>query len=181
MFDAAPHTPQRTSWTVHLLQRLDAALGPGVWEKPMFDSSVDNQRPNAVVDSSVFREIGSGAYDLLFPQGSEKLSELYRATQVPQMQPTVRLVSSAPFAPLEFPLPAYPPLAKVTYIEGTVSFDLHLNSDSSSSPPILGMGHPFLQRAVESVIGRWKFPKEAANRDVHVAIEFTLNCKSDSQ
>lgn len=36
MFDPSPKTPEHTSWTIRLLGRLDAAMGAGVLERPMF-------------------------------------------------------------------------------------------------------------------------------------------------
>ena len=35
-FDASPHTPEQTSWTMQLLGRLDDAVGPGIMDRPIF-------------------------------------------------------------------------------------------------------------------------------------------------
>ncbi len=36
MFAVNPDTPKHTSWTMHLLTRLDRELGPGLWTSPRF-------------------------------------------------------------------------------------------------------------------------------------------------
>jgi hypothetical protein len=118
MFAAAPNTPEHTSWTMQLLNRLDQALGPGVMEKPAFSVSGEDQATETKLDPEVRRGLESGAYDELFPKAKEKLSSIYSAAKVRLPPPSVQLVGSLPFAPQGPAIPQYPPLARAARIQG---------------------------------------------------------------
>lgn len=66
MFDAAPHTPEHTSWTMSLLDRLEQAVGPGVLNSPIFPTAADTEAPPATADSAALQDLAAGKYDGLF-------------------------------------------------------------------------------------------------------------------
>jgi hypothetical protein len=174
MFDPSANTPEHTSWTMQLLGKLDQALGPGVLDKPMFPVTVE--APNAELDSKIQQELESGVFDELFPKADQKPSALYRATQARIPPPSIYLVSSVPFEPLEFAAPGYPPLSRLTHTQGSVSFVLVLDSDGNPTEPVFTLGHPLLRPAVRNSVLTWKFPKEAGNSSIWATIQFDLKC-----
>lgn len=184
MFDPNPKTPEHTSWTMHLLAKLDDAVGPGVMEKPMIPMlGNDDSSPH---DSSFakLREIGSGNYDGLFSGAPDKPSEVYRAAQQgPPPQPTVRLVESSPFQPIDPVLPRYPPIARLARVEGTVTFTIEIDSEGKPAPFVfwLEKGPPLLAGSVQNAAKEWNFPRGAPNREVRATIEFALNCHSQTK
>jgi len=177
MFDPSPHTPEHTSWTMRLLARLDKAVGPGVMERPIFDIPEERTKALAARGSENLSDISAGKYDLLFKSAPDKLSDLYKAAQIPPPAPTVRLVSSTPFQPEGFTSPGYPPLARLAHVEGLVSFTVDINLDGSTTNFVLGDGHPMLRAAAEKAASTWKFSKDAAGQRVTAAIEFATNCQ----
>src|SRR5277367_3290770 len=94
MFDPAANTPQHTSWTMALLERLDHAVGPGVMDKPVFAVLEEEKASGQSGDPMVLRDISLGKYDALFPGGPDKPSDLYRASQIHPAAPSVSLQSS---------------------------------------------------------------------------------------
>jgi hypothetical protein len=77
LFDKSPNTPAHTSWTMDVLSQLDEALGPGVWDKPIFPATPANeltspQRPSTL---TILEELKNGSYDSHFGS-TKKLSEL---------------------------------------------------------------------------------------------------------
>ncbi len=42
-------------------------------------------------------------------------------------------------------------------------------------------GNPLLRSAVSTGVAKWIFPPEAAGKEVHVAIDFKMNCESASR
>jgi TonB family protein len=175
MFDPAAKTPEHTSWTMHLLALMDQAVGPGVMDKPMFSVGEPEERP--VSETQSLRDVADGKYDHLFPNGPDKPSDLFRAAQVPPPVPKIRLVDSAPVAPDVFVPPAYPRIARIANVQGTVTFTVQVDPEGAASNLMLTSGHPLLQTAVQDVIASWKFPKSAAGEYVRASIEFQLNCK----
>ncbi len=178
IYDPNPRTPQHTSWTMRLLSHLDAALGPGVPEKPVFSLPDEPDAEATELDPVVESQLVSGAYNELFPGADEKASQLYRDAHVVLPKPSVQLVSSIPFKPTEEIVPQYPPLARVTHTQGTVSFSVLLDAEANPTLPTFTQGSPLLQAAIAEAVSRWKFPKEAANQLVSVVMEFSLNCLS---
>ncbi|HEV1993479.1 MAG TPA: hypothetical protein VGR03_04030 [Candidatus Acidoferrum sp.] len=176
MFDAVPNTPEHTSWTMQLLDRLASTLGPGVLDKPAFYSPTGDRKPAVPVEPEILGGLESGAYDNLFPKSDEKPSSIYRATQIPLAQPTVKLLTSSPFAPQDPALPKYPPLPRFARVQGPVSFTLV--PDTAGNPGSLSFvsGNPLLQGVVREVASTWKFPKAAAGQTISATIEFALNC-----
>jgi hypothetical protein len=175
MFDPAPNTPKRTSWTMQLLNHLDSELGPGVWDRPMFSILGNAETPPAVKDSATFTEIDSGKYDSLFPSAPDKLSDLYRASQIQPPTPIVKLLEST-LQPETFVPPAYPPLARLARVEGKVSFSFQVDGSGSTSDLVLENGHPVFTGVIKEAVAHWKFPVEVAGQHVQATIEFKTNC-----
>jgi hypothetical protein len=181
MFAAAPNTPEHTSWTMQLLNRLDQALGPGVMEKPAFSIPGEDQTTETKLDPEARRDLESGAYDELFPKAKEKLSSIYSAAQVRLPPPSVQLVSSSPFTPQDPAIPQYPPLAKAARIQGLVSFTIFLDANGSPAAPVFAQGHPLLLEAVRGAVRTWKFADAARDQTISASIQFSLNCPTSSK
>lgn len=176
MFDSAPKTPKQTSWTMGLLARIDQAVGPGVWDRPIFSTENASEKEVPAINSEHLEEIAAGKYDQFFKDAPDKPSDLYRAAQVRPALPTVHLLSSTPFAPERFVTPPYPPLAKLAHVEGIVSFTININEDGSTKDFSVESGHPILRPAVHEAADQWKFSKDTAGQKIHAAVEFALNC-----
>jgi TonB family protein len=178
MFDAAPHTPQNTSWTMALLDRLDGAVGPNVMSKPMFAYASDDKATVRVEDSATLEDLASGKYDSLFP-GADKLSELYQQSLRAAPLPSARLTSSEPTAPAIYVEPIYPAIAKAAHVEGTVVFRVGVDENGDATNFVLVSIPDCFQNAVKAAVAKWKFPKSSAGQQIQAAIEFHLNCPRD--
>lgn len=110
---ARANTPAQTSWTMRLLARLDAALGPNAMEKPIFAVADPMSPPSH--ENALFRELAAGHFDDLFPRTTVTLSELYKQAINPPPQPSVRIVSADP-SPASGGLPWYPPIARAAHV-----------------------------------------------------------------
>src|SRR5258708_7248124 len=133
MFDPAARTPEHTSSTMRLLNRLDDAVGPGVMDKPMFAIPDDGKPTAKDSDSEALRDLGAGKHDELFKGAPDKPSELYRSAQTRPPAPTVRLLDSVPFSPETFIQPKYPVLARMAGAEGVVSFKTDIDSSGAAA------------------------------------------------
>jgi hypothetical protein len=176
LFDPNAKTPEHTSWTMQLLSRLDAALGPGVMEKPAFSMPGDLAAQTPKLDPTIEKKLDSGMFDELFPGFNQKVSLLYREAQEIPPVPSIQLISSAPFNPLDLTLPQYPPLAKAARVQGIVSFSLILDGDANPTLPTFTEGNPLFRGAISDAVKRWKYPKEAAGQLILVVMDFNLNC-----
>lgn len=181
LFDRTPNTPERTSWTMKVLSRIDEVVGHSVMEKPIFSTGRDAGSGDAApgaTGSDLLNAIGRGAFDEIFGPGFGKPSQLLRdaraASTLPQ--PSVRLKSSDPFRPTSSHPPAYPPLARAARVDGDVSFILDVTPDGSVSNPKIVFGHALLRTATLDAIAAWKFPPEAAGQEIHGSVEFRTNC-----
>lgn len=179
MFDPAPKTPEHTSWTMRIMERLDQALGPGVMDKPIFAVSDSAEPPSDRSKSEPERELGLGKYDALFPGAPDVASDLYKSAQNPPPPPTVRLVSSSPFQPQKVVLPWYPPIAKLARVEGQVAFKVDVDANGDATNFVLESGHPLLRGAVQDAVSKWVFPADGANQHVEAVIEFKTNCPKE--
>ncbi len=132
MFDPGAKTPEHTSWTMQLLERLDQAVGNRVIDKPMLSLS-DEEEPTAPspADRAILQDLSEGKYDLLFRGSPDKPSDLYRASQKHPAVPTVQLLSSVPFQPEALGLPQYPAIAKVAHIQGPVSVEADVDANGA--------------------------------------------------
>lgn len=181
MFDPAANTPEHTEWTMRLLQRLDRAVGPGVMEKPVFLTPGAAETPGKITDVEVLRDLTAGNYDALFPGAAEKASDLYRASQIRPMLPSVRLMNIGPLEPEVFVAPEYSPIAKLAHIEGAVSFTIDTDFDGRVKNLNFESGAPALQESVRKVSNEWKFPQNPSALQIHAVIEFSLNCPVQSK
>ncbi len=181
MFDPAANTPQHTSWTMTLLERLDHAVGPGVMDKPMFAVVEEEKASGESGDPTVLRDISLGKYDALFPGGPDKPSDLYRASQIRPATPSVSLQSSSPFQPTVSNLPGYPAIARAARVEGAVSFRIKVDSNGNVKDVVFDSGPPLLRRSVENAVSEWKFPEGAFNQQIEATINFALNCSTPSK
>lgn len=132
--------------------------------------------PDKPSDPEILKQLETGKYDEPFQGASDKPSDLYRASQKRQPPPTVKLLNSLPIAPESFQRPRYPPLARVTHTEGAVSVKMDVDVDGAVTNIVFESGHPLLRAAVQDSISHWKFPKNAAPKQVEATIEFALNC-----
>ncbi len=164
-----------------LLERLDEATGPGVMDKPIFPTVEKEAPPTIELDSSTTRDLAEGSYDALFPGGSSKPSDLYRAAKSQPPLPIIRLVKSVPFAPADLVQPEYPPLARLAHISGAVSFRIDVDTNGGATNLTFESGNPILQSAVKTAVSGWKFPTDADNQSVEATIDFGLNCPPQSK
>jgi len=82
------------------------------------------------------------------------------------------------FHPKLFEAPPYSPLARAAHVEGQVTLTLTVKSDGRVASTGFLSGNPILQSAVAAGVAKWTFPMEAAGQEVHVAIEFKMNCQA---
>ena len=183
LFGKDTKTPKHTSWTMKLLDRLDQSLGPGVMERPAFDVGDTGVPAKSELNREIEQELASGAYDGLFPRTEHEPqpSALYRSSLVRPPEPTVRLLNSTPFEPLDPPLPAYPSLARATGTQGIVSFILQLDSEGNPTTALITSGHPLLANAAKESVEHWKFPSSAAGQSIFVSLQFKLNCPAKAE
>lgn len=175
MFDPRSDTPEHTSWAQGLLAQLDASVGPGVMDKPMFQTSESDPTSLTNKDSPELQDIAAGKYDSLFQEAPDKLSDLYRGSQLSDPIPTVRLTRVSPSTPISFPLPNYPPIARLAHIQGEITFTVEVDAKGYTLH-VFVYGARFLRESVENAIHGWKFAEGDSNRQFEGAIEFALNC-----
>lgn len=181
MLDGTANTPEYTSWTMRLLERLDQAVGHKVVDKPML--AVPEREVRAAEDThpAVLRDLSIGKYDALFQGAPHKASDLYRAAQNRPPPPSVRLLSSTSISPEVFVEPEYPPLAKLVGLEGVVSFTVEIDSSGAATDLTFESGHPMLREAVRKVVSNWKFPPSASGQRIQATIGFALNCRGRTE
>jgi TonB family protein len=175
MFGPAPKTPEYTSWTMQLMQRLDRATGPGVLDKPIFPILEENKplSGNAKTDVATLRDLSQAKFDVLFAGDPDKPSDLFHASQEPHSVPTARLIKSVPIKPTVFVQPVYPPLAKMARIEGLVAFRIKIGQDGEPTDLTFVSGHPLLRSAVNNAVASWRFPKTYAEQNVEITLDFS--------
>jgi len=176
LFDQAPKTPEHTSWTISLLGRLDQALGNTVMERPTFSIAETPAHSPRELTPKFADDLNQGFFDSLFDKAAHKPSELFREARMSHPRPNVELSNSSPFRPSAYELPKYPPLARLAHIAGQVNFTLGVTSDGKASNLKFLSGHVMLQKAVEGAVSGWSFPKEAADQEIRMTIEFKTNC-----
>ena len=182
MFDPRVRTPEHTAWTMQLLDRLDQAVGPSVMDKPIFAMPDTNSVRLSGNESPTLSELASGKYDALFAGAPHNPSQLYVAAQRPFAgMPDVRLLRSFPAIPDLITLPEYPPLARMTHIEGVVAFTIDLDRDGHSSNLLVASGNPLLRLAVTDAVRHWTFSPQPVPIQVQAAIEFKLHCGKEAE
>lgn len=177
IYGPAENVPGNISWTMHLLKRLDSAVGPGPEKtRPIFALPAEDRTPVQHPDSPALRELAAGRYDALFSGDPFKPSNLYKATQNPPPAPTVHLAGSTPVAPVAPAMPAYPPIAVLAHTEGSVTFNVKIGPDGRVTDVVFVSGPSLLRGAVREAVDKWKFPKDSSIRQVQATISFVLNC-----
>ncbi|HEY2467574.1 MAG TPA: energy transducer TonB [Terracidiphilus sp.] len=176
LFSSSPRTPENTSWSMAVLQKLDGALGPGVMKKPIFP--VETDQPEQPARSNLTDQLLDGTFDSLFGPQVKVSAIAQEATKGPPPPPTIQIESVSPIAPIEAELPKYPPIAKLARLEGLVEATFDVAEDgvvkniSFVNEPRLRM----LQPAVSESLSKWKFPQSAWGRSEKSSIRFQLNC-----
>jgi TonB family protein len=177
-FDAAPRTPENTSWTMGVLIRLDKALGPGVWDKPMFATGDGSAKPTP--GSELAQAIRDGKFDALF--GKEQLvSQIARdAEKAPPPPPSVDIESVLPIGPNSPTMPVYPAIAKAARVEGLVNVTFDIGLDGKAQNVVVVDGPRMLQQSVIDGLSNWSFPESAWGSSGRAAIRFRRNCPAGS-
>ena len=173
MFDPDPNTPPNTSQTMALLNKLDGVLGRGVLQRPMFDLSTHT---STKAHSEAIDELREGKFDALFKGDPDKPSQLYMESQKAYPAPTITLVSVSPIAPISPKFSPYPPIARLTHVEGLVRFGLKVSSIGTSSDIRFLSGPAMLKAYTIAAISKWKFSPAAAGKNIRGTIDFALNC-----
>jgi hypothetical protein len=182
MFDPKPNTPEHTSWTMQLLARLDQPFGPGVLDKPIMPTVVEEEPPLKDAQSSpLLLDLSAGKYDALFKDAPDRPSDLYRAAQIRPAIPSVHLQSSTPFQPIEPVLPKYPPIARAAHVEGAITFKIAVDEKGSVRDVIFDSGPGLLRGAVKDAVSSWSFSEEAFNQHVQATVDFSLNCPTKAK
>jgi outer membrane biosynthesis protein TonB len=149
-------------------------------EKPIFPGLGTVTPPEPVVHSPDLEKLGTGEYDLLFSGAPDKASDIYKAAQTQSASPSVHLVSSSPFTPVEFIAPVYPRIAQLANASSQVIVQLRVAEDGAATDVQYKTEHaPLFQGATEDAIRKWNFPKEAAGQRIEVVIDFKTNCQRD--
>ncbi len=174
-FEVAAKTPTYTSWSMALLQKFDASLGPGVMDKPIFPSLSGEMPSEPLATSTSLGELGEGKFDSLFSGAPDKPSDLYRAALAPPSLPSVE-VESLTVSPEALTLPEYPPLARMARVEGVVSVRIQIDQSGNVASLEFESGHPLLRPAVQSALSKWKFGAGAPGKTVRASLAFKLNC-----
>jgi TonB family protein len=159
------------------MSKLDQLLGSSVSDRPVFPS-FDEPKTTLPPESSLLRDIAAGKYDVLFERSPDKASDVYRIAKLPIPDPEI-FITLSPQLPAETLLPPqYPPIGRLAKIDGIVHVKFRIAKDGSTESVTVEDGHPMLRPATEQAVSAWRFPKEAANRDVQAAISFKSNCSA---
>lgn len=177
MFDPAhANTPVQTSWTMRLLGKLDAALGPGPMDKRIIAASAPAPLPSP--ETSSLDELAARQFDDLFPRTTVVLSDIYRQALHPPPTPSVHVVSAEP-TPSTSEVPQYPPIARFAHVSGRVQFTGKLGRDGH--PADLQMqGHALLKKSVETAVSAWTYINAAPGTDISGVVDFRDNCTSQT-
>ena len=175
LFDANPNTPENTSWTMKVLEQVDAATGPGGLDSPII--ATGGQGPIAPVsETATVRALRQGVFDPLFGADAEISQIIREAEEPPLPPPSVELISATPFMPIAPEMPHYPAIANAARQEGRVDFTFEVGSDGKVGNVVIISGNKLLEVSVREAVGKWKFPPEANGHSGKGTLEFKLNC-----
>lgn len=181
IFGEHAKTPQYTSWSRTLFEKLDRATGQSPWEKPVFPVPDSAPAVPPTSQSAVLQAIANGKYDEVFGDVSDRPSVLYRLAQNVPRQPITELMKSDPVRPSIFVDPIYPPIAKAARVHGTVDFHLAVGSNGVPKDVAIDSGPKMLWQATSDAIAKWKFSNDDSGKIVQGSIRFELNCASDAK
>jgi hypothetical protein len=176
IFGDRSRTPQYTSWSRTLFERLDEATGESPWTKPVFLVATNEPAQLSEPASAALQSISQGKFDKIFGKDSDYPSELYRSAQNVPRQPLIELTKSDPVRPAVYVNPAYPPLAKMARVHGTVEFHLLIGTNGSAENIAIDSGPKMLWQAVTDASAKWKFSQEDSGKTVQGSVRFGLNC-----
>ena len=178
IFGDQSKTPQYTSWSRTLFDKLDKATGESPWDKPVFPLADAPSTVPATSQSEALRAIAEGKFDTIFGNTSDRPSELYRSAQSIPRKPFIELTTIEPVRPATYVDPVYPPIAKAARVEGTVDFHLVIGANGSPESVTIDSGPKMLWQAATDAIAKWKFLPEDSGKTVHGVIRFGLNCRA---
>jgi hypothetical protein len=174
IFDSRTNTPAGTSNTMKLLSTLNDAFGGGAFDRPVFPVATPNETAKPLqANLPILNEISEGKYDSLF---GEKISLLYKDSQLPHNKPSVTLETSSPSAPITATMPPYPPIARVAHIQGAVSLELQIGADGKVAEAKWIDGPKMFQAISLDATRKWSYPIDAAQELQSVKIQFKMNC-----
>jgi hypothetical protein len=176
LYAAHPDTPQVTSWSMQVLTKLDAVLGPGAADKPIFDLS--ESTPGAPPGSQLdfVGQLQQGQFDGLFPSAADLPSKIYSDSKKPQTDTAIKVVFIEPGEPDTYVAARYPPIAKAARVEGDVSFHARTGGNCGLEDVTVSAGPKMLHGAVIDSVQQWKFCKLPIGTEVRGTIKFQLNC-----
>ena len=182
IFGDQSKTPQYTSWSRALFEKLDQATGQNPWEKPVFTVAEGDDPAPSIAESAELTAIGDGKYDAIFGQTPDRPSVLYRlAKYASPRKPFIELTKIEPVRPLTYESPVYPPIAKVARVHGTVELHLSVGDDGEAKDIVIDSGPEMLRKAVIEAASKWKFSAENAGKSINASVGFGLNCAPDSK
>lgn len=197
-FPAEPHGSPRIQRAYTLLHDVETrAFGTSEVFKPVGETKIFEDldaEPEARKDESegaaLVPELRAGVFDKALAEDCKKpgcedagLKHVLETYTPPQerVAPSVAWVDRPPYECLKCVLPAYPPLARLTHIEGDVELDLQIGARTGL---VLGAtvtsGHQLLQRAAIQAARGWQFqPQEHTEgaRTSKVRLRFSMNCQ----
>lgn len=177
-FDPNADTPTNTSWSMRLLDRLDRAVGPSVMAKPAL--SVSKPEETEVPQESVgLADVTAGKYDGLFQGEPDKPSELVRLAHQSIPIPDIQIHLDSVVKAEHQPTPAYPPLARIANLGGTVSVEFIVSADGVPDAITIQSGPQLLRGTTTEAVSKWKFPLDAAGQKIHVTLDFKSNCSAE--
>jgi hypothetical protein len=164
IFDEHPKTPQYTSWSRTIFEKLDKATGQSPWDKPIF--AVPDEVPPAAATSpsAALLAIADGKYDEIFGDVPDRPSAFYRLAQNVPRQPFIEMTKSDPVRPSIYVDPIYPPIAKAARVHGTVDFHLAIAGDGVAKDVTIDSGPKILWQTTSDAIAKWKFSTDDSGR-----------------
>jgi hypothetical protein len=177
IFDEHTRTPQYTSWSRALFEKLDQSTGDRPWDEPIFPVSAPAVPPTS--QSAALQAIADGKFDGIFGDSPDRPSALYRLAQNVPRRPFIELTKSDPVRPTVYVDPLYPPIAKAARVHGTVDFHLAVGDDGWAEGVTIDSGPKMLWQTTSEAIGKWKFSSNDSGKTVHGSVRFGLNCASE--
>jgi len=175
LFDPKPNTPENTSWTMKVLEKVDAVTGPGCLDSPIIATGGPSDVAR-MSETATILALRNGVFDSLFGADAGIPQIIRESEEPPPPRPSVELVSVSPFMPIAPEIPRYPAIANAARQEGKVDFTFDVGLDGKVGNVVIISGNKMLERSVVETVGRWKFPPEANGSRGQGALEFKLNC-----
>jgi protein TonB len=179
IFASYPNTPQYTAGTYKLLNALDHLFGSSALDKPIFP--VDDPAPSSKVQDAAISDLAAGKFDMLFPAGGQTVSAIYAEAQMPHRPPAVSVAEVAPITASEAKPPAYPPIARVAHLQGTVHLNITIGGDGKDNQVSQIDGQLMLATAAATAAKAWKFDPKFAGQTTQGTVEYNLNCSTTTK